>query len=293
MVSNKQLTAYGLIIFSVSWGLQLLGIYFSGNVQSESIRLWFVALMFTPALITLLFSIKHPVFRSKLLWKPSTFFISTSLIAILIPAISGFLTLAAIQWSGKGQSEWFQFSISSVLVKGGPFLLGSGHQSWLLFSANVLITACFYAILNVVVISGEELAWRGFLQGELCRRFGYTKGILLLGVIWSLWHLPAQLAGYNFPENPILGAFVLSTILLTAFSFFLGWLTVKSKSFIPAALAHSAYNTIEEGVISSITLKTPLLYEHIVKISITIIVGFIFYRLTKKWPDTVKNQKSN
>jgi membrane protease YdiL (CAAX protease family) len=48
-------------------------------------------------------------------------------------------------------------------------------------------------MLFVSFMSGpfaEELGWRGFALKPLLDRFGFTRASLLIGVIWSFWHLP-------------------------------------------------------------------------------------------------------
>ena len=45
---------------------------------------------------------------------------------------------------------------------------------------------------------GEELGWRGYLQGEMRRRHSLLRASLIVGVIWGLWHLPLWLvSGYR------------------------------------------------------------------------------------------------
>jgi membrane protease YdiL (CAAX protease family) len=105
--------------------------------------------------------------------------------------------------------------------------------------------------------------------------FGVSKAILLLGLFWSFWHLPLLLVGYNHPENPILGAFVLSPIELVGVSFFYGWLTIRSGSFWPAAIAHAAGNSIQEGVVSHLHLLEPALYSNLYRTATAVIVGLI------------------
>jgi membrane protease YdiL (CAAX protease family) len=99
-----------------------------------------------------------------------------------------------------------------------------------------------------------------------------------------MWHLPAQLAGYNFPDNPIFGSFIISPIELIAVSFFLGWLTLKSGTFIPAAIAHGAGNSIQEGVISNINIHVPRIYEDLITLLTTVVIGLVFLYLINKAP---------
>ena len=51
----------------------------------------------------------------------------------------------------------------------------------------------FLPLLLVLTLQtglGEELAWRGFAQRRLQERFGPLRAALLVGTVWSAWHLP-------------------------------------------------------------------------------------------------------
>src|SRR5262249_5551921 len=121
--------------------------------------------------------------------------------------------------------------------------------------------------------------WRGYLQGQLTARFGLFNGLVILGLLWSFWHLPLLLAGFNYPENPYLGAFVLSPLLLIGASFFLAWLTLLARSFWPAALAHGAGDSIQGGVTTSIQSNKPGMYVYLTELALIVIVGLISYLL--------------
>lgn len=282
MATNKQLLSYCGIIFLLSWTLQLIAIATTGDVNSESAEAWLVGTMFVPLFVTIGFLVKNKSLRSKLSWKPNLKIFGAIIIAFLIPTVIAFLVLFVIEIMGYGNSGWFDFSADGATISGGPFLLGLGKQSWLMFIMNILATAGAFSLMNGIPAAGEEFAWRGFLQGQLTQRHGSIKGIVLLGFIWSMWHLPAQLAGYNFPDNPIFGSLIISPIELISVSLFLGWLTIKSGSFIPAAIAHGAGNSIQEGVISNINLQVPRIYEDLITLFITVVVGLVFLYLINK-----------
>ncbi|MCS4523181.1 CPBP family intramembrane metalloprotease [Clostridium botulinum] len=44
---------------------------------------------------------------------------------------------------------------------------------------------------------GEEYGWRYFLQTAFQERLGKRKGIIFLGIIWGIWHLPLNLFYYS------------------------------------------------------------------------------------------------
>lgn len=52
---------------------------------------------------------------------------------------------------------------------------------------------------------GEEYGWRFYLQDRLFALFGGYKGVVLVGLIWGLWHLPLNLMGMNFAKDLFLG----------------------------------------------------------------------------------------
>lgn len=275
-VTTNQLLRYCGLIFLVSWTLQVLAFVTTGDINSEAAEAWLVATMFVPLLVTAGYLLRDKTLRKKVHWKPTLRSLPVFFVALLVPTLIAFVVLVVIQRMGYGTSGWFAFHPGGVTIAGGPYLLGLGNQSWPMFVANIAVTALAFSLLNALPAAGEEVAWRGFLQGQLTARLGTAKGIALLGFIWSMWHLPAQLAGYNFPESPIVGSFILSPIELVATSFFLGWLTLKSKSFLPAALAHGAGNSIQEGITSNIGMHVARHYETLITLGVTVVVGVVF-----------------
>jgi len=286
MATKKQLYTYIALLLIVSWTIQILAIISTGSINSDAARIWLGGTMLTPLVVTIYFLNRNKNLKQKLFWKPNSKIFITSFFAVFIPIIIAFAVLITIQKLNYGQSEWFSFSNSGVNIMGGPFLFGRGNQSWLLFASNIFITGAAFAILNAFVATGEEFAWRGLLQPLLTDRFGLFKGIAILGFIWSMWHLPALLNGYNYPDNPIVGSFVLFPIRLIATSYFYAWLTLKSKSFLPASIAHGALNGIQTAIVSNIKMNTSQIYENVTTILMTVIIGLLFlaltYRIEKK-----------
>jgi membrane protease YdiL (CAAX protease family) len=116
-------------------------------------------------------------------------------------------------------------------MPGWALLLLSGFQS--------VILAPFLALL---IAFGEEYGWRGYLQGELVK-IGKVRGILLVGVIWGLWHTPVILMGHNYPGYPLLGSFLM-ILYCIALAFLLGFAVLRSGSVWLAAFLHALNNQV-------------------------------------------------
>ena len=84
--------------------------------------------------------------------------------------------------------------------------------------AGFVNTAIIGPLLGLLIAFGEEYGWRGYLQGELIK-LGRVKGVLLVGLIWGIWHAPAVAMGHNYPGYPILGpiAFLIFNLFLAIF----------------------------------------------------------------------------
>jgi len=94
---------------------------------------------------------------------------------------------------------------------------------------------------NSIFAFGEEYGWRGYLHDLLLEKFSIFKTLIITGVIWGLWHAPLIAMGYNYNQYPLPGVFLF--ILWTTFlGIFFGWLKIKSKSVLTAALGHGAIN---------------------------------------------------
>ena len=92
---------------------------------------------------------------------------------------------------------------------------------------------------------GEEYGWRGYMNQKLGALTNKPVTIIVGGIIWGVWHAPLTVNGHNFgtdyPGFPWLGIVLMSAYCILI-GIFLMWLTEKTGSIYPAAIAHSANN---------------------------------------------------
>jgi len=89
-----------------------------------------------------------------------------------------------------------------------------------------------------VLVIGEEIGWRGFLQPRLRGRLGLATAGLATGAVWVLWHLPIYLA----PDQG-LEAFLRFTWWVLPLSVVMGVVGEGARfSVIVATIMHGAAN---------------------------------------------------
>lgn len=116
-----------------------------------------------------------------------------------------------------------------------------------------LWTALLYPLFGIsmsVIVSfaalGEEIGWRGYMMPKLEELFGTGKAIIIGGIIWGVWHFPANYAGHNYGTDywgePWSG-FIVFTISTIAMGMILTYLTKETGSVWPAAFMHAINNS--------------------------------------------------
>lgn len=103
-------------------------------------------------------------------------------------------------------------------------------------------------LLNIIIIFllvlGEEIGWRGYLQEKLIGTYGNLKGIMILGIVWGFWHLPLALTEYNFSDYPIMEGFVLYPVMGIALSLMIAYLSAFKYSIYIAIVLHFFHDLV-------------------------------------------------
>ncbi|TFG50140.1 MAG: CPBP family intramembrane metalloprotease [Anaerolineales bacterium] len=159
--------------------------------------------------------------------------------AWLVPIL---LTLATglITWlMGWGKLD-LSLQIIKDAIEGMPEVPGLSISA--LMAIQIAASLTLAPLFNTLFALGEELGWRGYLLQKLLP-LGQFPAIMISGVIWGVWHVPAILQGHNYPDHPVLGTgmMVVFTLLLGTF---LSWLYLKTQSPWAPALAHGTVNAV-------------------------------------------------
>ncbi|CEH33489.1 CPBP family intramembrane glutamic endopeptidase [Romboutsia lituseburensis] len=89
---------------------------------------------------------------------------------------------------------------------------------------------------------GEEFGWRYFLQPKLQKLYGKRCGVLILGFIWGIWHLPLCFTLYN-PQTPVYGV-IHQVAFCMLLGIFFGYAYMKTENVWAPILIHLANNGI-------------------------------------------------
>ncbi len=171
-----------------------------------------------------------------------------SLVALVISFILGGKKEAngLIKRLGKWRIKpiWYLFVLFfSFIFYYLPYLIcnlfGASYELYLreplyLVPVHFLIALVFWGPL------GEELGWRGYALPRLQSKLGPLISSLILGVIWSLWHLPLFFIGGSSQFGSNFGLYTVSVII---YSLIYTWVFNRTKgSLLISCLLHTSFN---------------------------------------------------
>lgn len=135
-------------------------------------------------------------------------------------------------------------------------------EPWVIVIIQVAASVLSAPLMNSLFTFGEEFGWRGYLQQKLMP-LGARKAMIMLGIIWGVWHWPMIAMGHNYGLN-YAGAPWLGMLMMVWFTFtngvFLSFVTIRSKSVWPAVIGHAAINGIANiGALFVKDVPNPLL----------------------------------
>ena len=167
---------------------------------------------------------------------------------LLGPILSGLLMTRLVDGS-KGVRELFA-RVTRVRVRWTWYalvLLPPATVLTVLLALKTFLSAAFtpnrfFLGIAFGVPAGvlEEFGWTGFAFPRMQARFGTLKAGVLLGLLWSAWHLPViDFLGAATPHGQYLIPFFFSfATAMTAVRILIGWAYTHTKSVFLAQLIH-------------------------------------------------------
>ncbi len=105
----------------------------------------------------------------------------------------------------------------------------------------IMAPLIFLQILFIGGALGEEFGWRGYAFEKLQNKYGAFMGTLILGLLWSIWHLPLFFMANTVQSNMPIWQFVLQN---TTIAFVYTWIYNRTKgNMILMILLHAVLNT--------------------------------------------------
>lgn len=246
-IFNKKGTVkYLFWTFLIAWIAQVIAAVLYWNGLDVAGRLVLAVLMFAPLLGVLLSG--QPL--SGMGWKPLLKGkIKILLIAWFLPAV--LTAIGAVLYFAVFPGH-FDLSGEYIVASIGAEALEQLESQGLTYPLYILVSvvSCLtYApLINMVTAVGEEAGWRGFLYPQLKAKFGKTKGWLIGGVIWGVWHWPIMwMIGYEYGTDyvgfPVVGMLIFC-IYTIAIGILCDWVYEKSNCIWLPSIFHGAFNAI-------------------------------------------------
>ena len=238
------------VVFLLSYAWQLV-IWLTGGIGSAM----FPILMLFPAVVAIAFRLRHREGFRNVGWGLRRWrYLAPALLTPVAVIVSVAALLLSLDLATPSQ-RLFTYAGGMVEIRRVTLVLGNGAQGVGFFALNFLLSLLLQSCLGSAVTIGEEFGWRAYVQEKLLRGFGVSGGLLLLGLVWGLWHLPIGLMGWNFPERPLLGALLLTPLSTVFVGVYLGWLYLRSRSIWIPTVAHAALNLSASVLFTEIEMR--------------------------------------
>ena len=140
----------------------------------------------------------------------------------------------------RGSARWLLLAVALpafAVALAGVSARAGGHGSAFTPFAGLVPMIGTQIITGAV---GEELGWRGFLLTRLRNRIGVLASFWVMGILWSLWHIPAFFSP-DLPHRHMPALLVLPFIAF--FGVFLAFVFARAgESVVPTIVAHLSLN---------------------------------------------------
>ncbi|WP_027625149.1 CPBP family intramembrane glutamic endopeptidase [Clostridium lundense] len=141
----------------------------------------------------------------------------------------------------------------------------------------------FWFLFQFILFLGEEYGWRYFLQTALQRRLGKRKGIIILGIIWGIWHLPLSLFHYR----ATISFYSILDLLICCipYAIFFGFVYMKTENIWTVSIIHFFNNFFGAFIFNSSTGANG--FGHLICMFI-VYLPFLFTKEYRKYEEEIE-----
>jgi len=223
------------------------------------------------------------------LWYGEPLFWIPMLIGGLGPAFGSYIIYRKYN-KAFGRTSYFKFVFGEKVNRKawlifGFFIIWRFFMIWIAFGIKEPVSI-LYMFLNLplFIIGGglEELGWRGFLQPRLEKAAGYIPSVLIVGILWSVWHLPLWLIVGTTQSAIPFGIYALLGIIL---SFTFTSIYKYTRNLFLCVLSHAWFNGCiglavyigSKGYVE-LDLNWKVYVVFIIEIIVSVILGIVYNR---------------
>ncbi len=141
--------------------------------------------------------------------------------------------------------------LSRLAIGGGLEYITTGTSTVVPQLKELFSTATFWLTLTSLPVNfffsfiaffGEEYGWRYYLQPVMQKKLGKRAGVLLLGIVWAVWHICVDFMFYAKGYGP--QAFVTQIVTCVVYAIFFGYSYMKTGNMWVPIIIHYINNNL-------------------------------------------------
>ena len=175
----------------------------------------------------------------------------------------------------------FVYYYTSMAASSGVYYLLFGR--FLPFTIQSVIEALPFIVMAFALAGfGEELLFRGYIQGRVSGAFGRDNGLVISSVLFGIWHLPWVIPVLDL-DVPFIAGYATSYFIATALSgIVIGTLYQSTGSLVGPIMIHGLWNTLITinplMVPAEVSLSLPFAIFNAVAFGVVVLVFHLILR---------------
>lgn len=150
------------------------------------------------------------------------------------------------KWSLAGIGIFILLYLVLALISMAPaYLTGESGEAFLLnpdLGIWLVLILPLNLLLSFTAFFGEEYGWRYYLQPILQKKFGLKRGVIVLGLLWGIWHVPINLFYYS--PSTSFQSILVQLAGCVGMGIFFGWVYMRTQNVWAVTMIHFLNNNL-------------------------------------------------